>query len=112
MTTATDTNKLVVVQLSGGNDYLNTIVPYGNGLYYDFRGAIHIRPEDVLPIDGETGFRPGMEAIKRLWDEGKVAIIHGIGYPNPNRSHFRSMDIWHTALAGGHRQRGLARSRH
>ena len=98
MTTTTDTNKLVVVQLSGGNDYLNTIVPYGNGLYYDFRGTINIRPEDVLPIDGETGFRPGMEAIKRLWDEGKVAIIHGIGYPNPNRSHFRSMDIWHTAL--------------
>ena len=112
MTTTTDTNKLVVVQLSGGNDYLNTIVPYGNGLYYDFRGTINIRPEDVLPIDDETGFRPGMEPIKRLWDEGKVAIIHGIGYPNPNRSHFRSMDIWHTALAGGHRQRGLARSRH
>ena len=98
MTTATDNNKLVVVQLSGGNDYLNTIVPYGDGLYYDFRGAIHIKPEDVLPIDDRTGFRPGMEAIKRLWDEGKVAIIHGIGYPNPNRSHFRSMDIWHTAL--------------
>ena len=98
MPTTTDNNKLVVVQLSGGNDYLNTVVPYGNGLYYDFRGAIHIKPEDVLPIDDQTGFRPGMEAIKRLWDEGKVAIIHGIGYPNPNRSHFRSMDIWHTAL--------------
>jgi uncharacterized protein (DUF1501 family) len=98
MASTTNNKKLVVVQLSGGNDYLNTIVPYSNGLYYDFRGTINVQPEDVLPIDDEIGFRPGMEPIKRLWDEGKVAIIHGIGYPNPNRSHFRSMDIWHTAL--------------
>ena len=91
-------NNLVVLQLSGGNDYLNTIVPYTNGFYNDFRTSVKINPEDVLPINGELGFRPGMEAIKRLWDEGKVAIIHGIGYPQPNRSHFRSMDIWHTAL--------------
>ena len=98
MSRTTDTNKLVVIQLSGGNDYLNTVVPYGNGLYYDFRGTINIQPEAVLPLDGELGLRPGMESIKRLWDEGKVAIIHGIGYPQPNRSHFRSMDIWHTAL--------------
>ena len=62
------------------------------------RDSVKIVPEDVLPINDELGFRPGMEAIKRLWDEGKVAIIHGIGYPQPNRSHFRSMDIWHTAL--------------
>ena len=98
MSRTTDTNKLVVIQLSGGNDYLNTVVPYGNGLYYDFRGTINIQPGDALPLDGELGLRPGMEPIKRLWDEGKVAIIHGIGYPQPNRSHFRSMDIWHTAL--------------
>ena len=89
---------LVVVQLSGGNDYMNTLVPYNSGLYYDFRPKVHIEPEAVLKIDGEVGFRPGMESIKRLWDEGKVAINNGIGYPNPNRSHFRSMDIWHTAL--------------
>ena len=89
---------LVVLQLSGGNDYLNTLVPYENGLYYDSRPLVHIEPKDVLKVDGEVGFRPQMGPIKRLWDEGKVAIINGIGYPDPNRSHFRSMDIWHTAL--------------
>ena len=99
MTTANGVRNLVIVQLSGGNDYMNTVVPYDNGLYYDFRQEIAIDPESVLKIDDKVGFRPGLEPIKRLWDEGKVAIIHGIGYPNPNRSHFRSMDIWHTALA-------------
>ena len=99
MTTANGVRNLVIVQLSGGNDYMNTVVPYDNGLYYDFRPEIAIDPESVIEIDDKVGFRPGLEPIKRLWDEGKVAIIHGIGYPNPNRSHFRSMDIWHTALA-------------
>ena len=89
---------LVVVQLSGGNDYLNTVVPYTNGLYYDFRKVVNIPEDQVIPIDDQFGFRPQMEPIKRLWDEGKVAIMNGIGYPVPNRSHFRSMDIWHTAL--------------
>ena len=89
---------IVVVQLSGGNDYLNTLVPYNNGLYYANRKTVLIEEQDVLKIDDEVGFRPGMEPIKRLWDEGKVGVINGIGYPNPNRSHFRSMDIWHTAL--------------
>ena len=89
---------LVVVQLSGGNDYLNTIVPYGDAEYYDFRKTIHIEQETVLPIDSTYGFNPNLAPIKRLYDEGKVAVINGIGYDNPNRSHFRSMDIWHTAL--------------
>ena len=89
---------VVVVQLSGGNDYMNTLVPYNNGLYYDYRPTVHIEQDEVLKIDEEVGFRTSMEPIKRLWDEGKVAVINGIGYPNPNRSHFRSMDIWHTAL--------------
>ena len=89
---------LVLIQMSGGNDYLNTIVPYNNGLYYNSRPTIAHKAESVLKIDGEVGFRPDMEPIKELWDQGKVAIINGIGYPNPNRSHFRSMDIWHTAL--------------
>ena len=99
MTTVNGVRNLVIVQLSGGNDYMNTVVPYDNGLYYDFRPEIAIDPESVIKIDDKVGFRPGLEPIKRLWDEGKVAIVHGIGYPNPNRSHFRSMDIWHTALA-------------
>ena len=89
---------LVVVQLSGGNDYLNTIVPYGDDEYYDFRKTVHINQESVLPVDGTYGFNPNLGPIKHLYDEGKVAVINGIGYDNPNRSHFRSMDIWHTAL--------------
>ena len=89
---------IVVLQLSGGNDYLNTVVPFENGLYYDNRPTVHVAPDQVLDIGGGLGFRPEMAPIKSLWDEGKVAVINGIGYPNPNRSHFRSMDIWHTAL--------------
>lgn len=89
---------LVVVQLSGGNDYLNTIVPYGDDEYYDFRKTVHINQESVLPVDGTYGFNPNLGPIKQLYDDGKVAVINGIGYDNPNRSHFRSMDIWHTAL--------------
>jgi uncharacterized protein (DUF1501 family) len=88
---------LVVVQLSGANDSLNTVIPYSNGLYYDFRPAVHVKAEQVLPIDDDFGFNPNMGPIKALWDQSKVAIINGIGYANPNRSHFRSMDIWHTA---------------
>src|SRR5919199_1435358 len=87
---------LVVLQMTGANDYLNTVVPYTNPLYYDNRPTVHIPPEQVLPINDEVGFNPQMQAVKRLYDEGKVAIIHGIGYPNPNYSHFRSMDIWYT----------------
>jgi len=88
---------LVVIQLSGGNDYLNTVVPYEEGLYYDFRPTVRIEQGDVLPVENGLAFNSHMGPTKRLWDEGKVAVINGIGYPNPNRSHFRSMDIWHTA---------------
>ena len=88
---------VVVIQLSGGNDGLNTVIPYANGLYYDFRPTVGIPQEDVLKLDDNFGFSPSMGPIKRLWDEGKVAVVAGIGYPNPNRSHFRSMDVWHTA---------------
>lgn len=87
---------LVVLQLAGANDYLNTVVPYANPLYYDNRPTVHIPEEQVLHIDDQVGLHPNMPTIKRLYDEGKVAIIHGIGYPNPNYSHFRSMDIWYT----------------
>ena len=88
--------KLVVLQLTGANDYLNTVVPYTNPLYYDNRPNMHIPAEQVQPIDDTLGFNPNMQAVKRLYDEGKVAIIHSVGYPNPNYSHFRSMDIWYT----------------
>jgi uncharacterized protein (DUF1501 family) len=97
MASAIRDRALVVLQLSGGNDCLDTVVPYTNGLYYDFRPTVNIAAEDVLPIDDAFGFHPSMGPIKHLWDAGKVAIINGIGYPRPDRSHFRSMDIWHTA---------------
>ena len=89
--------KLVVIQQSGGNDYLNSVVPYTDGLYYDFRKHTHHNAEDVLKIDARYAFGSTMGLIKDLWDQGKVAIINGVGYPEPNRSHFRSMYIWHTA---------------
>ena len=89
--------KLVVAQLSGGNDYLNCIVPYNDPRYIDSRPRVRITEDRMVPLDGDYGLNPGMGPIKDLWDDGKVAIIHGVGYPNPNRSHFRSMDIWHTA---------------
>jgi len=87
---------LAVLQLSGGNDALNTIVPYADPLYTDLRPSVRVSAESVLQIDDKVGFNPAMAPIKELYDQGKVAIIQGVGYPNPNRSHFRSMDIWHT----------------
>ena len=96
MTTTRKDPVLVVLQMTGANDYLNTIIPYTNGHYRDARPKVGIPEDQVLPIDGELAFNPNMGPIKKLYDEGKVAIIHGIGYENSPRSHFRSMDIWHT----------------
>ena len=89
-------NILVVVQLTGANDFMNTVVPYANPLYRDNRPTVGIPAEQVLPIDRELGFCPSFAPIKELYDRGTVAVLNGVGYPNPNRSHFRSMDIWHT----------------
>ena len=88
---------LVVLQMSGAYDALNTIIPYSDPLYMDYRPVLKVEPEQVLAIDDKVGFNPAMAPIKELYDQGKVAVIQGIGYPNPIRSHFRSMDIWHTA---------------
>jgi len=96
MPTSKQDNVLVVIQLSGGNDALNTVIPYADPLYLENRPVVRIDPERVLPIDDRIGFNPALAPIKALWDQGKVAIIQGVGYPHPNRSHFRSMDIWHT----------------
>ena len=87
---------VVVLQMTGANDYLNTIIPYTNGHYRDARPRVGIPADQVLPIDGELGFNPNMAPIKKLYDEGRVAVVHGIGYEDSPRSHFRSMDIWHT----------------
>ena len=88
---------VVVLQLSGGNDALNTVIPYADRNYYDNRQYLGIPENEVLHLDDKLGLNPAMGPIKSLWDEGKVAVINGIGYPSPNRSHFRSMDVWHTA---------------
>jgi uncharacterized protein (DUF1501 family) len=87
---------LVVLQLSGGNDYLNTVIPYNNPLYRDNRPAVGIPDDQILHLDQDYGFHPAMAPLKKIWDEGKLAIMHGVGYANSPRSHFRSMDIWHT----------------
>ena len=97
MTANTREKTLVVVQLTGGNDFMNTIVPYTNGHYYDARKKVVMKQEDVLPINDELAMNGNAAPFKRLYDEGRMAIIQGIGYPNSNRSHFRGMDIWHTA---------------
>ncbi|MEE8303018.1 MAG: DUF1501 domain-containing protein [Candidatus Tectomicrobia bacterium] len=96
MTTNTAENTLVVVQLTGGNDFMNTVVPYTNEHYYDARKKIVIRQDQVLPINDQLAINAHAAPFKRLYDEGKMAIIQGIGYPDSNRSHFRGMDIWHT----------------
>ena len=92
---------LVIVQLAGGNDAMNTVIPYGDGLYYDWRKEVRIEQDKVLKIDNYLGFNPALQSIKNLWDENNVAVINGVGYPEPNRSHFRSIDIWHTGESVG-----------
>ncbi len=88
---------IVVLQLSGGNDFMNTVVPYGEPLYYDFRKTVGIPETDLLHLDSQYGLHPALTSFKEIYDQGNLAIIAGVGYPNPDRSHFRSMDIWHTA---------------
>ena len=85
-----------VLSLSGGNDGLNTVIPRTNGLYRDYRPSLSIAENQIIPINDELGFHPAMAPLKRFWDEGKLAVFLGIGYPNASYSHFRSMDIWHT----------------
>ena len=94
-----NTNKppvLVVLQLTGGNDYFNTVIPYTDGNYYDSRRSLGISENRVLKLDDELGLHPAMAPMKDIFDKGDMAVIHGIGYENSPRSHFRSMDIWHT----------------
>ena len=87
---------IVVLQMSGGNDYLNTTIPYADGIYRDSRPVVGVPEDRVIKIDDQIGFHPEMAPIKELYDAGDMAIIHGVGYADSPRSHFRSMDIWHT----------------
>ena len=88
---------LVVVQLSGGNDGLNTVIPYGDDDYYKNRFTLAINKDNVLKINDHVGFHPTLTGFDGLMENGKMAVVQGVGYPNPNRSHFESMDLWHTA---------------
>lgn len=98
-TTHTSTKKdpvLVCLQLTGGNDYLNTVVPYNNGLYRDNRKAVSISDNQIIHLDKTYGIPAYLSPMKQFWDENKMAVMHGVGYLDSPRSHFRSMDIWHT----------------
>ena len=91
-------NKVVVViQFSGGNDGLNTVIPLRNDIYYRERPKLGITKDKSLLLTDEVGLNPALEAFKGLYDDGSLAIMNSVGYPNPDRSHFRSMDIWHSA---------------
>ncbi|MCC7246080.1 MAG: DUF1501 domain-containing protein [Saprospiraceae bacterium] len=90
---------LVMIQLSGGNDGLNLVVPYRNDIYYRERSGLAIKREEALRMTDEAGLHPALTALKSSFDQGEMAILNSVGYPNPDRSHFRSMDIWHTGSA-------------
>jgi uncharacterized protein (DUF1501 family) len=87
---------LVIIQLAGGNDGLNTVVPISNDHYYAARPKIAIKADAAIKINDATGLHPSLTGLKTLYDEGQLSIVEGVGYPNPNRSHFRSTEIWHT----------------
>ncbi len=87
---------LVIIQLTGGLDFMNTLIPYSEGIYYDSRPVVGIPRETMLPINGTLAFHPAASRLKDLFDAKKVAVVQGIGYENSSRSHFRGMDIWHT----------------
>ena len=101
-----DERVLVIVQMAGGNDGLNTVVPFANDLYYEHRPRLAIDRNDVLKINDRYGFHPVMSGFRELYDDGLLSVVEGVGYPNPNRSHFKSMDVWHTASPDGREHTG------
>ena len=95
--TGKDSTILVILQMAGGNDGLNTVIPHGNDFYYRARTRINIPAGQVLKLNDELGLHPSLTGFKELYDGGHLGIVQGVGYPNPNRSHFRSTEIWQTA---------------
>ncbi len=91
---------LVLVTMYGGNDGLNTLIPYADNAYHDARSELAYSPDQVLQLDHSLGLNPAMKGMHDLWDDGSLAVIRGVGYPRPDHSHFRSMDIWQTASPG------------
>lgn len=92
-----DTGILVIVTLYGGNDGINTVIPYTNNAYRDSRPDLAYAEHEVLPLDGQLALNPALQGLAGLWKNRRLAIVRGVGYPKPDRSHFRSMDIWQTA---------------
>src|ERR1051326_462115 len=95
--TGRDSNIFVILQMAGGNDGLNTVVPYSNDYYHRARPRIGLAEKNILRINDEIGLHSDLSSFKELYDAGQLSIIQGVGYPNPNRSHFRSTEIWQTA---------------
>ncbi len=95
-----DAPVLVVLELSGGNDGLNTVIPHGDAVYHKSRPTLRVEPGKVLKLDDRVGLHPALKDLHRLWEGGNLAVVQGVGYPEPNRSHFRSMEIWQTGTVG------------
>src|SRR5438105_2341370 len=90
-------NVLVVLEMSGGNDGLNTVIPYADDLYHKARPTLRQTRNEVIRLDDHVGLHSGMQGLKPLWQQGHLAVVQGVGYPNPERSHFEAMDIWQSA---------------
>jgi uncharacterized protein (DUF1501 family) len=88
---------LILIELKGGNDSLNTVIPYANPIYAQLRPSIGIKTDEVIHIDSQQGLHPSLAALMPVWEKNELAIVQGLGYPQPNLSHFRSIDIWNTA---------------
>src|SRR5262245_13388643 len=90
-------NILVVLEMTGGNDGLNTVIPYADDLYHKARPTLRQTKDTVIRLDDHVGLHPGMQGLRPMWDQGRLAVVQGVGYPNPDRSHFEAMDIWQSA---------------
>src|SRR5262245_21488848 len=90
-------NILVVLELSGGNDGINTVIPYADDLYHKARPTLRQTKNVVVRLDDHVGLHSGMQGLRPLWEQGQLAVVQGVGYPNPERSHFEAMDIWQLA---------------
>jgi uncharacterized protein (DUF1501 family) len=95
-----DNTILVVLELTGGNDGLNTVVPYADDVYHKSRPTLRVSHDKVLKLDHHVGLHPALKELHKLWESGRLTVVQGVGYPNPNRSHFRSMEIWQTGIVG------------
>src|SRR5581483_4595690 len=101
-TSTTSTNRsLVIIQMAGGNDGLNMVAPYNDGTYASVRPTIKLDPASVLQLNDSLGLNPQMTSLKKVWDAGNLAVLEGVGYPNPTYSHFDSQTIWYTAAPKG-----------